>query len=78
MCVLVTHLFPALCDLIDCSSQSSSVHGILQARILEWVAIYFSIHTYKMYVYIHIMLYIYTHIYKTKSVCYTPEINMTL
>ena len=28
-----------LCDPIDCSPPSSSVHGILQARILEWVAI---------------------------------------
>ena len=28
-----------LCDLIDCSPSGSSVHRILQARILEWVAI---------------------------------------
>ena len=28
-----------LCDLINCSPAGSSVHGILQARILEWVAI---------------------------------------
>ena len=27
------------CDPMDCSPQGSSVHGILQARILEWVAI---------------------------------------
>ena len=27
-----------LCDLVDCSSPGSSVHGIFQARILEWVA----------------------------------------
>ena len=31
-----------LCDPTDCSSLRSSVHGILQARILEWVAIPFS------------------------------------
>ena len=31
-----------LCDLMDCSPPGSSVHGILQARILEWVAIPFS------------------------------------
>ena len=31
-----------LCDPIDCSPPGSSVHGILQARILEWVAISFS------------------------------------
>ena len=30
---------PILCDPIDCSPPDSSVHGILQARILEWVAI---------------------------------------
>ena len=29
---------PTLCDLTDCSPPGSSVHGILQARILEWVA----------------------------------------
>ena len=27
-----------LCDLTDCSLPGSSVHGILQAKILEWVA----------------------------------------
>ena len=29
---------PTLCNTMDCSPLSSSVHGILQARILEWVA----------------------------------------
>ena len=28
---------PALCDSVDCNPPGSSVHGILQARILEWV-----------------------------------------
>ena len=32
---------PTLCDPMDCSPQGSSVHGILQARIPEWVAISF-------------------------------------
>ena len=32
---------PTLCDPMDCSLPGSSVHGILQARILEWVAISF-------------------------------------
>ena len=40
--VLVAQLCPTLCDLMDCSLPGSSVHGILQARILEWVAIPFS------------------------------------
>ena len=31
-----------LCNPVDCSTQGSSVHEIPQARILEWVAIYFS------------------------------------
>ena len=31
-----------LCDPTDCSPPGSSVHGILQARILEWVAMPFS------------------------------------
>ena len=33
---------PTLCDPIDSSPPGSSVPGILQARILEWVAISFS------------------------------------
>ena len=32
------HSCPALWDPVDCSPPGSSVHGILQARILEWVA----------------------------------------
>ena len=36
------HCVPTLCDPVDCSFPGSSVHGILQARILEWVAISFS------------------------------------
>ena len=33
---------PTLSDLMDCSVLGSSVHGIFQARVLEWVAIAFS------------------------------------
>ena len=33
---------PTFCDPMDCSPPGSSVHGISQARILEWVAISFS------------------------------------
>ena len=36
--VLVTQLCPILCDPMDCGPPGSSVYGILQARILEWVA----------------------------------------
>ena len=38
----VTQLCPTLCDPMDCSLPGSSLHGILQARVLEWVAISFS------------------------------------
>ena len=40
--MLVTQSCPTLCDPMDCSPSGSSVHGILQARILEMVAISFS------------------------------------
>ena len=33
---------PTLCSPMDCSLPGSSVHGIFQARVLEWVAISFS------------------------------------
>ena len=35
-------LCPTLCDPIDGSPTGSSIHGIFQARVLEWVAIAFS------------------------------------
>ena len=37
----VTQLCPTLCNPMDCSLSGSSVHGIFQARVLEWVAISF-------------------------------------
>ena len=37
-CRLVAQSCPTLCDPMDCSPPGPSVHGILQARILEWVA----------------------------------------
>ena len=40
--VLVALLCLTLCDPVDCSLPGSSFHGILQARILEWVTISFS------------------------------------
>ena len=41
MKVSVAQSCPTLCGPMDCSPPGSSVHGILQARILEWVAIPF-------------------------------------
>ena len=37
-----TQSYPTLIDPLDCSLPGSSVHGIFQARVLEWVAIAFS------------------------------------
>ena len=43
VCVcIVTQLCLALCNHLDCSQSGCSVHGILQPRILEWVAYLFS------------------------------------
>ena len=42
VCVLVAQSCPTLCDSMDCSSPGPSVQGILQERILEWLAIPFS------------------------------------
>ena len=39
----VTQLYLTLSDPMDCSPPGSSVHGIFQARVLEWGAISFSI-----------------------------------
>ena len=41
MC-LVAKSCPTLCNPMDCSPSGSSVHGIFQARILEWIAISYS------------------------------------
>ena len=40
--MLIAQLYLTLCNPMDCSPSSSSVQGILQTRILEWVAITFS------------------------------------
>ena len=42
MCAKLLQLYPTLCNPMDHSPPGSSVHGISQARILEWVAILFS------------------------------------
>ena len=41
-CVEVLQSCPTLCDPMDYNPPDSSVHGILQARILEWIALSFS------------------------------------
>ena len=42
LCVLVAQSCPTLRDPVDCSPSGCCVHGLLQARILEWVAMSFS------------------------------------
>ena len=41
MKVKVAQMYPTPCDLMGCNQPGPSVHGILQARTLEWVAISF-------------------------------------
>ena len=81
MCVLVTQSCPTLCDPMDHSPPGSSIHRILQARILGWVAISFSriyyihiynsISIYELYVYVYkcICMYMYIHVYMYVYVC---------
>ena len=47
MCVLAAQSCPTLCNPIDRSPPGPSIHGILQARTLEWVAISFSKRNYR-------------------------------
>ena len=61
-----------LCDPMDCSPPHTSVHGVSQARILEWVAISFSMGSSRSRDWIH---------WKVDSLplsqwCYPPNINM--
>ena len=42
VCVLVIQSCSTLCDPLDCSPLGSFVHGILQARMMKWIAIPFS------------------------------------
>ena len=42
VCVLIAQSCPSLCNPTDCDPPGSSVHEILQATILDWVAIPFS------------------------------------
>ena len=57
---------PTLCDPMDCSPPSSSVHGILQARVLEWGAIAFSDLSPKVHSFLNQFLYCLTFSLKNK------------
>ena len=57
--LLAAQSCPTLCDPMDCSPLVSSVHGNLQARILEWVAISISRGsslTTSLYIYIYMSI----------------------
>ena len=71
MSVLVAQSCLTLCDSMVCSPLCFSVHGILQARILEWVAIPFPI-------FVCVCVYIYIYIYIYISLCCIPGTNTTL
>ena len=67
-CAKSLQLCLTLCNCMDCSLPGSSVHGILQARILEWIAISFiyicvcvCVCTY-MYICMCVYIYVYTHV----------------
>ena len=65
----VTQLCLTVCDPTDCSLPGSSVHGTFQARVLEWVAIFFSrvkiLHMHKF------------KIFKTATIWVKPAIKCT-
>ena len=46
---------PTLCDPMDCSLPGSSVHGIFQARVVEWGAIAFSILSKDSFNFVHLL-----------------------
>ena len=46
---------PTLSDPMDCSLPGSSVHGIFQARVLEWVEVAFSVCVIERYKFYHIV-----------------------
>ena len=65
-CLVIQSCLTLVTPWIVCSPPHSSVHGLFQARILEWVAIPFSRYTYlKIYIYI----YIYTHTHTPEDIC---------
>ena len=59
---------PTPSDPIDCSLPGRSIHGIFQARVLEWVAIAFSMYVYKVF-YLSIYLFMDTWVTSTISYC---------
>ena len=82
--VLVPQSYLTLYNPMDCSPQGSSVHGTLQARILEWVAIHFSrgsspprnVLSNPDLLHCRQMLYHLSHIVKSYTMSDTRDLNM--
>ena len=59
----VAQSYPTLSDPMDCSPPGSSIHGIFQARVLEWGAIAlsqtFSLHSKIMTISPHVLIYVF-------------------
>ena len=65
----IAQLCPILSDPMDCSLPGSSVHGIFQARVLEWGAIAFSVNSSKAY-YIYLeLVYLVTALVPSDTAC---------
>ena len=54
----VAQSYPTLSDPLDCSLPGSSVHGIFQARVLEWAAIAFSGKVIQLYIYMYFFIFL--------------------
>ena len=65
----VTQSCPTLSDTMDCSLPGSSIHGIFQARVLEWDAIAFSVSDIRIH-YLEVSLFPHT---LTKQLLYEPK-----
>ena len=70
LCVTVAQLCLTLCDPMDCSLLGSTVHGILQARVLEWVVIFFSIIYINTHTHTHTHIYIHIYNFYEKTRCW--------
>ena len=80
MCVLICSVMSDSCNAMDCSLPGSSVRGIFQGRILEWVVISY-IYIYLTHIYIYIYLtYIYNiyHIYISHLNIYISQLKTSL
>ena len=76
----VTQSCPTLCDPMDCSLPGSSLHGILQARVLEWVDISFSRGSFRPrdWTWVSCIPGRHFNLWATSSLCTYPEIFLCI